>query len=64
MELMKSQISDYCCPVKLKKIKLSYSKPFIIGLRCFIFKYCCPVLRSDCHSPLSYLDNLYLLQVF
>ena len=29
---------NYCCPVKLKKTKSSYSKPFIIGLRCFIFK--------------------------
>ena len=28
----------YCCPVKLKKTKSSYSKPFIIGLREFIFK--------------------------
>ena len=28
----------YCCPVKLKKTKSSYSKPFIIGLRGFIFK--------------------------
>ncbi len=29
---------NYCCPVKLKKTKSSYSKPFIIGLRGFIFK--------------------------
>ena len=31
-------IENYCCPVKLKKTKSSCSKPFIIGLRGFIFK--------------------------
>ena len=31
-------IVNYCCPVKLKKTKSSCSKPFIIGLRGFIFK--------------------------
>ena len=37
---------NYCCPVKLKKTKSSYSKPFIIGLRGFIFKKQAPLIKK------------------
>ena len=37
--LCSSLVSKYCCPVKLKKTKSSYSKPFIIGLRGFILSF-------------------------
>ena len=39
-------MADYCCPVKLKKTKSSYSKPFIIELRGFIFKKQAPLIKK------------------
>ena len=43
-------ISNYCYPVNFQTAQESFPKPFRIGLRAFIFKYCRVKLLPDSNN--------------